>query len=66
MGRFSGHPDGEKTCYQHEQHDPQCLACLEADSYCPHGYLLKHFGDHRTMGCWRPKTKWDVEYPDLD
>lgn len=57
---FSGHPQGERSCEDHERHDPACIKCIEADSYCPHNFLLRHVGDHRGMDCWRPATKWDV------
>lgn len=41
-----------------EEHDPtpvpDCLACVEASSYCLHGHLLMHPGTDPNAACWRP------------
>lgn len=63
---FTGHPKGTVACETHEStHDPDCIACVEADTYCPHGSLgLKHFwGANEGDGCWRPWHKYDGDSP---
>lgn len=64
---FTGHAKGAIACERHgETHDPNCIACNEADSYCPHGYLgLRHFwGAQEGDGCWRPWAPHDGTAPE--
>lgn len=59
---FTGRRRGERFCEDHEWHDVDCINCVEADSYCPHGHLLlHHFGSKEGMGCWRPLFPDEVE-----